>query len=335
MKKENELFAYACKENWSSGWIGEFVVNPIFTSTMSVSLVGVLSVMCPLALAAGFSISSCIWYRRRQAILDRRRSTDIPLEVLQSAEDLDPDTGPEDHNWILIVSDVLVAVECLRRELLSTHDIVYFFLRRGTPFTIAHQGSTSTLEDDSDLIPTIPDGFQPDAAYFEQWETAVRDFLVSPRGHLVWRLGGLYWRIALYVLGTIPGHQDMIENDTGFITSKLRSGFYEEPLTPAELAIVIGLARVDDPNPIASLARMSYFPHPNAAEGTTLLSSVWTPLNEEWFVAHLLSIQHGGPGWRSQNARRKLLRGATTAHPLTRRLEVFHRECATEWLKAW
>lgn len=261
----------------------------------------------------------------RVTVSDLTEVTARPLYRLQS--------GIEEHDWILIVQDPSIAVECLRRELLSTHDIVYFFLRRGTPFTIGHVGASSTMEDDTNLIPTIPGDFQPDLEHFERWETAVRDFLASPRGHLVWRLGGLYWRIAHYIMGTIPGPQDMIEHDTGFITVKLRSGLYEEPLTPAEIAIVVGLFNVKNVNPNAPPMHMSYFPHPNAAEGTTVLSSAWTPLCEEWFVAHLESIRHGGPGWRSQNAWRKVLRGAITAHPSNRRLEGYNRELAEEWLK--
>lgn len=261
----------------------------------------------------------------RVTVSDLTEVTARPLYRLQS--------GFEDHEWILVVPDASVAVECLRRELLSTHDIVYFFLRRGTPFTLGHIGTTSTLGDDSHLITWSPMGFKPDLKHFQRWETTVRDFLVSLRGHLVWRLGGLYWRIALYILGTVPGPQDLIENDTGFLTVKLRSGLYKEPLTPAEVAILIGLVNVENPNPNAPEMRMSYFPLPNVADGTALLSSAWTPVSEGWFVAHLESVRAGGPGWRSQNQWRKVLRGATTAHPSYRRLEGYNRELATEWLK--
>ncbi|KLO04626.1 hypothetical protein SCHPADRAFT_896886 [Schizopora paradoxa] len=55
---------------------------------MSVSPVGVLSIMCPIAFAISISTSAYIWYRQRQAILDRRRSTDIPLSVLRGAEEM-------------------------------------------------------------------------------------------------------------------------------------------------------------------------------------------------------------------------------------------------------
>ncbi|KLO13014.1 hypothetical protein SCHPADRAFT_890398 [Schizopora paradoxa] len=244
-------------------------------------------------------------------------------------------SGPQqDEEWSLLVVDASIAVECMRRQLFTTHDILNFFLRRGTPFAIGYDGVVMDVPVDSTTLPSVPWGFEPNFAYFESWETAARDFLISERGHLVWGLGGIYWRMGLYLLGTVPGAQEIVGQRLGTAKRVLATTLFQETLSEAEIAIFIGMVESRDENtPKAPPTRVSYFPHPNAAKGTPLLSSGWTPSNEEWFLTHLDRVRQGRVGFQSQNQWRKLLRGPTVGHPSHRRLEGYNRTRARMWLE--
>ncbi len=49
------------------------------------------------------------------------------------------EVGRQSEDWSLYVNDASVAVECLRRQFISTRDIAMLFLRRGTPFAVAFE----------------------------------------------------------------------------------------------------------------------------------------------------------------------------------------------------
>ncbi|KLO10305.1 hypothetical protein SCHPADRAFT_892459 [Schizopora paradoxa] len=242
-------------------------------------------------------------------------------------------SGDENHIWHLVISDLLTAVECLRRELLSTHDMINFFLRRGTPFAIAYEGLPNSLPIPPDIFPSIPLGFQPSPADFEIWETKARGFLDSQRGHLVWKMGGIYWRIALYLRGTVPDAQDLVAQDVGTIQQAVTSSLFEEAITGTELGVLIGMVEIkDELHPKKERMLVSYFPTFKAAEGTPVFDGMWTPCNEEWFLGHLDSLRHGTVGLLSQNQWRKVLHSPGVMHPAHRKLEKYYHEVAEDLL---
>ncbi len=112
--------------------------------------------------------------------------------------------GQIHEDWFLYVSDPSIAAECLRRHFVSTRDIVALFLRRGTPFVLGYEGDRPIpVPQPTRLAMIMPHDFAGDLTLFVEWETKARNFMQGPKSHLVWRLGGVYWRIALHLTGTI------------------------------------------------------------------------------------------------------------------------------------
>lgn len=238
--------------------------------------------------------------------------------------------GAHHPSWSLLVPDASVAVECLRRQLFTTHDILALFLRRGTPFILAYEGGPQVIANPANVRggPTFP-------LSFAAWQQSVRELLLSPRGSLVWMLGGIYWRIALYLLDHVPLPQDLIGPGVDSATSQLTDMLYQDALTEEEIAIVIGMSPLNTRKPSNPPTLASYLPHPNVAEGTALRSSHWTPSNEEWFQTHIRGLGVGTSSPQGQNAWRKTLRGARVLHSAHRKLDSFNKAACADWLKLY
>ncbi len=89
--------------------------------------------------------------------------------------------GQQPEVWILCVQDPTVVLECLRREFNTTRDIAIFFLRRGTPFTLAFEGIHPNVPPLSPIKQTRPSDFIPTSAHFLEWENTAREFMQTPR----------------------------------------------------------------------------------------------------------------------------------------------------------
>ncbi len=150
------------------------------------------------------------------------------------------------EQWSLYVLDPTIAVECLRREFLTTRDIVVFFLRRGTPFTLAFEAKHPVAPAAPPTHPLLvrPFDFQLTPELYVEWENAAREFMQSSRSRLVWKLGGLFWRLALYLVGTTLPALNLLDATPGVVTQYVTSATYEETLTEEEMDVILGNYRV-------------------------------------------------------------------------------------------
>lgn len=90
----------------------------------------------------------------------------------------------------------------------------------------------------------LPYSFVATIAHFAEWENRARAFMQTPRGRLVWKVGGVFWRLALYFVEAIePAHALFdVAPKTG--NSPVTPSTYEEALTDGEIDLMTGLHRV-------------------------------------------------------------------------------------------
>ncbi len=152
--------------------------------------------------------------------------------------------GQAQEHWSLYVLDSTVAVECLRRDFPTTRDIVFFFLRRGTPFTLAFEAKHPVAPVTPPTHRLVrPSDFQTTPELYVEWENAAREFMQSARSRLVWKLGGLFWRLALYFVGTTLPSLSLLDATPGLVTQYVTSVAYEETLSEEEMDLFLGYYR--------------------------------------------------------------------------------------------
>ncbi len=151
--------------------------------------------------------------------------------------------GHQQEAWSLYVGDPTVAVECLRREFVVTRDIATLFLRRGTPFALAFNGDRPNAPPPPPVL-TRPPGFSHAQEHFVEWENAARDFMQTPRSRLVWKVGGLFWRLALFFVGTMEPALALLDATPSTTTRYITPTAYEETLTEVEMDLILGMYRI-------------------------------------------------------------------------------------------
>lgn len=67
----------------------------------------------------------------------------------------------------------------------------------------------------------------------------------SPRSRLVWKVGGLFWRLALYLVGTTQLPSALLDTAPGAVLRYVTETAYEETLTDAEMDLFMGVFRVE------------------------------------------------------------------------------------------
>lgn len=155
--------------------------------------------------------------------------------------------GQERSNWTLYVRDAMVAIECLRRGFVTTRDIVVFFLRRGTPFTMGFESVGLNAHPRTIRLASARTAdFAPTPEIFIEWENATRAFMRTSRSRLVWKLGGLYWRLALYLLGSTASSLNLLDAPPDSANHKVTPMMYEETLTDEEMDLIMG--KYDQPS---------------------------------------------------------------------------------------
>ncbi len=161
--------------------------------------------------------------------------------------------GQIHEDWFLYVSDPSVAVECLRRSFVSTRDIVALFLQRGTPFVLGYEGDRPIpAPQPTSLAMIMPHDFTGDPALFIEWESKARNFMHGPKSHLVWRLGGVYWRIALHLMGSIESALGSLDTPPSLVTRDTTETVFEETLAEEDIDLIVGKYHVASNGKFAS-----------------------------------------------------------------------------------
>ncbi len=62
----------------------------------------------------------------------------------------------------------------------------------------------------------------------------------GPKSHLVWRLGGVYWRIALHLTGTIESALDSLDAPPSLVTRDTTETVFEETLAEEDIDLIVG-----------------------------------------------------------------------------------------------
>ncbi len=212
--------------------------------------------------------------------------------------------------WILCVQDATVVLECLRREFNTTRDIAIFFLRRGTPFTLAFEGIRPNVLLLISVKQTRPSDFIPMSAHFLEWENTAREFMQTPRSHLVWKVGGFFWRLALYLVGTTEPALALFDMAPGIVTHYVTPTAYEETLTEEEMDLMMGVFHIRSSRSVSVRSTMtlsnlhseedetqlvtrdlSYWPHPRHIQGSSFDAACWAPSNESWFIDRIEGLR--------------------------------------------
>lgn len=164
--------------------------------------------------------------------------------------------GGEPCPWNLFVEDPSVAVECLRCDFKSTLEIAKAFLLRGTPFYTAAEIPAPVPQREKysfECLGLRKADYQPDLADIAAYESEYLRFIQTPRGRAVFKSGGLYWRIALFVLESVNGsiEQELSllsgpSEDLGTATLSIHdvaceTTYMDDTLTDGELAFLSGV----------------------------------------------------------------------------------------------
>ncbi len=237
--------------------------------------------------------------------------------------------GQIHEDWFLYVSDPSIAAECLRRHFVSTRDIVALFLRRGTPFVLGYEGDRPIpVPQPTRLAMIMPHDFAGDLTLFVEWETKARNFMQGPKSHLVWRLGGVYWRIALHLTGTIESALDSLDAPPSLVTRDATETVFEETLAEEDIDLIVGkyhvasngkfthfpsvvcnsrLTALSDPNQLV-LKVLSWWPPPNIWADSFFDAGCWTPAHEDWFARRVKALRSGSDMLMSQRDWRSLFK---------------------------
>jgi hypothetical protein len=131
---------------------------------------------------------------------------------------------------------------------------------RGTPiYTAANIDNKPDVRKDKYVFNGMGlrnDGYKPDLADFAMYEAEVVKFLRTPRSLALFKTGGLYWRIALFVLESseFDLYQDVVSRlsgpsvDVKFAAVRIelsdsRTSLYDDRLTTDELDLLSGIYR--------------------------------------------------------------------------------------------
>ncbi|KLO08460.1 hypothetical protein SCHPADRAFT_812901, partial [Schizopora paradoxa] len=152
-----------------------------------------------------------------------------------------------------------------------------------------------------------PADFAHSQAHFEEWENVAREFILSPRGRRVWKMGGILWRVALYLSGDTRTGFELMDSNPGAVTRQVTGTAFDEVLTESEINLIMGTYHVASPS-VSQIKTLdlSYWPHPKLLYDSNFNFGCWTPVNESWFVERLKALRIGSAGptnqkkWRSQ-----------------------------------
>lgn len=123
-----------------------------------------------------------------------------------SQEDVEAGEVEDDEDWDLFVRDPSTAVECLRRQFVSTKDIARTLATQGSEFftgAVVERRNVNLEDSTANSRKVLSLGwrevnYKPDLGDFAVYKAKVCLFLRQPRSRAAWKFGGLVWRIAQY-----------------------------------------------------------------------------------------------------------------------------------------
>ncbi|KLO05126.1 hypothetical protein SCHPADRAFT_947165 [Schizopora paradoxa] len=126
----------------------------------------------------------------------------------------------------------------------------------------------------------LPSVFIFKAEHFCDWENRVGAFMQTLRSRLVWKVGGVLWRLALHFAETLDSAFASLDAVPGNTVRSVTPENLEEVLTEEEVNPLIGLCLIAplDPTLMAN-KNVSLCPHPRY-RGAMFDNGGWTPSNE-------------------------------------------------------
>ena len=161
--------------------------------------------------------------------------------------------------YSLYVLDAATALECLRANLSSTAAIGLYLVKRGFRFYTARgddcvldQGTASNFQVDQEGIRAA--NYKPDHADYLEYQARLLRFLRSPRGPIVYKMGGLYWRIAMsclswrdsdVLLGPVGSKDDPSISFVALSNDSESGTEVDDYLTEQEIDLLCGMYRIE------------------------------------------------------------------------------------------
>jgi len=160
-----------------------------------------LRLTCPSFLG---SINSKVLVERRQCRVERKFSGSHP-SVLKDVFEVSVPGTPCFYS--IYVYDAGIAAECVRANMSSTAEIATFLVKHGYRFfTALAVEDIVAPENNKTGGPKVhhegvrQQGYKPDHADYLEYQSRLIQFLESPQGQIVYKMGGLYWHIAMSCL---------------------------------------------------------------------------------------------------------------------------------------
>lgn len=188
----------------------------------------------------------------------------IKVEIFYASKDEDrylysiiPVENSSDVTWTLVVTNLLTALEIVRRDWsASIREIARQLIHRGIPFhtliTAQRARELFQIEDDGEIPESPTPTIWSNAAQIlkradlASYQARIKDILCTPHGRKALLMGGIVWRWAVEYLNPEDALQGPSSEclKTQPVCSNNGVEYYDDALSPCEINVVLGSHRV-------------------------------------------------------------------------------------------